>query len=102
MTPRGQEPVRRQGEQGDSALRENAPAKYAPEGLDAKAKICAASARGGDISLDIPFYRPTGIQFEFTWGGRRIPLRVAAPSWLTAIAQVLAEMANSWAISLSR
>ena len=57
MTPRGQEPVRRQGEQGDSALRENAPAKYAPEGLDAKAKICAASARGGDISLDIPFYR---------------------------------------------
>jgi hypothetical protein len=36
------------------------------------------------------------------WGGKRIPLRVPAPVWLTAIAQVLAEMANSWAISLSR
>jgi hypothetical protein len=33
--------------------------------------------------------------------GRRTPLRTPAPFRLTAIAQVLAEMANSWGIWLS-
>jgi hypothetical protein len=35
------------------------------------------------------------------WGGRRTPLRTPAPFRLTAIAQVLAEMANLWGIWLS-
>ena len=70
MTLWGQEPTRRQGELGDSALRQNAPAKCAPEGLDAKTKFCPASARGRNISLDIPFYRTNRLYVEIHLGSQ--------------------------------
>ena len=52
-----QEPTHPPAELGGSALQENAPAKYVTEGLNARTKFCPASARRGNISLDIPFYR---------------------------------------------
>jgi hypothetical protein len=79
-----QEPTHPPAELGGSALQENAPAKYVTEGLNARTKFCPASARRGNISLDIPFYRPKGWEFETRLGSHLFPTSNSMPGWLTA------------------
>ena len=61
MTLATHSPLR--GETSHAVLRHHAPAKRERKGLDAKANFPSTSSRGGNISLDISFYRIVNAQF---------------------------------------